>query len=193
MRIANFTFSSMDQRADESTGYVSLVTARKGPGVILSAFGYNSGAQQYLFFFDHGNAATLTGAITDTDNATGDLTDAGHGLLTGQSVSFSGIVGLTTGYVFVVDANTFRVYDNRVDAMVGGAPGLLTPTNNDDTGNWALIPLHVAVIGAADNFSTIVPVSGINFSLGMIIALSTTVPFYTAGAAEMLICGTLLG
>lgn len=191
MILANFTFSSIDQNADETTPYVSKVAARKGPGVLLSAFGYNSGAQQFLFFFDHDDAAKLTGSITDTDNATGVITDAGHGLKTGQFITFAGITGLTTGYVSVIDADTFKVYDTKYNAAQGGVTGLRTPTSNDDTGTWALMPIHLAVLGQADNFSTIVPVSGINFSHGMIIALSTTATSYTAGANEMSLCGTL--
>ena len=59
------------------------------------------------------------------------------------------------------------------------------PSNGDE-------PLYAFKIAANDNFSVIVPLSGINFSYGLYVALSSTQGFYTAGGSkDVTFLGTL--
>lgn len=121
MRVVPFTFSSHDascidtSRKDAVTKRIDKAIVTKGPGVLLSLFGYNNGAAQFVHIF---NAAAYPAANAE--------------------------------------------------------------------------PLHTFAIDASNNFSVIVPVSGIGFDVGLIVALSTTDAVYTAGASKDLsFCGTL--
>lgn len=194
--IPPYTFGSTlsAPRADATTNYVDWWAVRAGTQTLLSLFGYNSGAQQYIQVFDAEAGPTV--AITDTDATTDIFTAANHGLSTGQRVEVDGITGITDGtlaYVNKVDANNFKLYDTLANSLVGGATGRLNPTSAGDTGTISLLPLHTFAIGATDNYSCIVPVSGVGFGKGVVVAVSTTAPRYTAGAKEVTMCGTLIG
>lgn len=192
--ISIFTFSTLDAtRRDTTTGLVDWMLVKKAAGVLLSLFGFNNGAQQWVQLFDVTSAGLFTGDITDTDNSPGVGYCVGDapGFVNGQAISLTGIAGLTTGYARMASTDAFQVYDTREHAIAGGATGLLLMDNLGDTGSWALLPLHTFAIGAADNFSVVVPVTGIGFSNGLAVAVSTTGALYTAGAKDVTFCGTL--
>jgi hypothetical protein len=61
------------------------------------------------------------------------ITYATHGLITGEAVKYfhgggaaaTGLSNNTTYYVYVVNTNTFKVYDTEANAIAGGATGLM--------------------------------------------------------------------
>jgi len=195
--IPNFTFSHKDApRLDLATGYVDWFAVRKRSCVLLSLFGYNSGAAQFIHLFDAGNGAP-TGTITKADESSwdeGQLPSAGHGLQDGDKVVITDIAGIAAGILFAhsstIGSNAFSVHATLADAMTGANPDI--PDAGDDGGTFTHVPLHTFAIGAQDNYSVIVPRTGINFSSGLVVAVSTTGPLYTAGAKEATMCGTLI-
>jgi hypothetical protein len=54
------------------------------------------------------------------------------------------------------------------------------------------VPLHRFAIAAADNFSVIVPRSGINFGVGIVACVSTTADTTTLGAQDAAMLATIL-
>jgi|ERR1043165_4030349 hypothetical protein len=54
------------------------------------------------------------------------------------------------------------------------------------------VPMHTFKIGATDNYSVIIPLTGINFSKGCQVCVSTTGPTTTIGAKEVTMLATLL-
>ena len=58
-------------------------------------------------------------------------------------------------------------------------------------GNGA-VPLHTFKIGATDNYSIIVQISGINFSTGIVACVSTTDVTTTLGAKDVTMLATLV-
>lgn len=114
MAAGTYTFSSKDgAQADASTKMIDYQVAYKGPASLISVFGYNSGAKQFVLLIDTNNVP------------------------------------------------------------VNGA-----------------IALHTMTAGAADNFSCIVPVTGMAFSRGIAIAVSSTAGYLTLGSKEITCYGT---
>jgi len=192
MNTSPFTFSSKDaSRTDTTTGYVDFLEAKRGAGVLISLFGYNSGAAQFIQLFDvRIGAPTL--AITSAAGGDAWFEVANHGLLTGDKVRISGITGIAdtrVWFVKVIQSGEFAIHASLADALSSTDPQL--PTTPSDAGTLNHVPLHTFLIGAGLNFSVIVPVSGIGFSSGLVAAVSTTGPLYTAGAKEVTMCGTL--
>lgn len=190
----SYRFSSTNEapRADTTTNYVDWWQVRVGALTLISLFGYNSGAQQWIQLFDAAVSPTI--AITDTDDSTDIFTAASHGLNTGQRVQVSGISGITDAticYVRKVSVSTFSLYDTLAHAMDSSSTtGRLNPDTPSDTGTITLVPIHTFAIGATDNYSCIISVTGVEFSKGLIAAVSSTGPLYTAGAAKNV---TMLG
>lgn len=55
------------------------------------------------------------------------------------------------------------------------------------------VPMHTFGIAAADNYSVIVPLTGINFGNGVFVAVSSTGPLYTAaGSKDVTMLATLI-
>lgn len=75
--------------------------------------------------------------ITDTDSVTGIITAAAHGFVTGDYVTLTGIAGVTSGYLRVINANSFNLHSTRALALADGDPDVL-PDNDDDTGSLDL-------------------------------------------------------
>lgn len=193
--IPNFTFSSRDaSRTDTTTGFVDYVDVRRGVSVLLSLFGYNSGAQQWLQLFDVATGAPTLAIQTNPEVETiTEFVALSHGLVDGDKVRISGITGIADTrfwFVHVVDANHFTIHDTLAEALAG--TNAEEPSTQEDDGTLNHVPLHTFAIGAADNFSVIVPRTGINFSRGLVAAVSTTATIYTAGAKEVTMLGTLI-
>ena len=90
----------------------------------------------YIQLFDAPRSVTAI-AITDTDMATGLITAAAHGFVTGDKVTFSGIATLTTHYVNAASSSTLYAYSTRALALAGGTPDVL-PDADNDTGTCLL-------------------------------------------------------
>ncbi|HVX56973.1 MAG TPA: hypothetical protein VHA37_04525 [Candidatus Saccharimonadales bacterium] len=112
--IPNQTVSSKDA-AGNANGKVASMVIRPGAGILLSLFGYNAGAQQFIHLHDAA-AQPANGAV----------------------------------------------------------------------------PLHRFAIPAADNFSVIIPRTGINFSTGIVACVSTTDDTTTLGAKDVAMLATIL-
>jgi hypothetical protein len=192
--IPNFTFSSRDaSRLDTATGYVDFLEAKRGAGVLLSLFGYNSGAAQFLQLFDVATGAPTLAITSGPDGGDAFFDAVGHGLLTGDKAIISGITGIADSRIWFLhrlSADRFTVHATLAEAISG--TNAEEPDNQSDAGTLTHVPLHTALIGAGLNFSTVVPVTGLNFSRGLVAAVSTTGPLYTAGTKQLTMCGTLL-
>jgi hypothetical protein len=113
MRRAQKTVSSKDD-AGVAAGKIDKMVIHAGPAVLLSLFGYNAGAAQYIHLHD---------AVAQPANGT--------------------------------------------------------------------VPLHTFAIAAADNFSVVVTITGINFSKGVVACVSTTPNTTTLGAKDVTFLATL--
>lgn len=188
-----FSFSSLltGARADTTSNFTDWELIRAGRGELLSLFGYNSGAAQFIQIFDSavGPVVTISATVAATDIATA----ASHGLHTGQRVHLpSDLAGVTAGiyYVNKISANTLYLYDTKANAITGGASGRANFTGVA-SGTLNLIPKHTFAIGGADNFSCVIPVTGLGFDNGVVVANSSTGPLYTAGSKDVTYCATL--
>lgn len=171
-------------RADTSSNYVDWWQVRTNPTVLVSVFGYNSGSQQWIQIFDSSSGPSLSVTCTASSDV---FVLAGHGLTTGQRVQIgTGFGGVSAAiyYVNSVDTSTFYLYDTLAHAQTGGATGRQDVTSNA-AGTVLLIPVHTFAIAATDNYSCIVPLSGISVGKGLVIANSTTGPLYTAGSKNV--------
>lgn len=197
-RLPIFTFSSIKDaptRRDATTNFIDYWTpVKKGPLTLLSLFGFSTNAStQWIQLFDHDGA--LTGSITDTDDGTGELTvGANSGIHTGQEVILGSIAGMTRGFAYVNSSTAIQVFDTYDHALKGASgTGIILPSSNGDTGTWTLIPFHTFAAGADNNYSMIIPVTGLTVSFGLCVANSSTEATYTAGAAkDITACGTFL-
>lgn len=205
---ANITLSSLTAqsatRRSASTALIDYWQARPSPGVLISLFGFNNGAQQYIQLFDTTNAAPLVN-ISSWNSTLDNFTNNVHGLSIGQPVQLStntagvtaGIyyVGFTTNSsgVVVVEPNSFYLYDtvaHAVAATTVGRQDVTTATGSVAVFN--LVPFHTFAVAATDNYSCIVPSTGINFGKSLLIAVSTTAGTYTAGAKDVTMLATVL-
>lgn len=112
--LAQKTVSSKDDAATVG-GYTQGFVIHPGPALLLSLFGYNSGAQQWIQFFDTAGAIPANGTV----------------------------------------------------------------------------PMHTFAVAATDNYSCIIPLTGINFSSGIMALVSTTGPTLTLGAKNVTMLATL--
>lgn len=143
----------------------------------------NKGASAcYIQLFD--TPRKLAIAITDTDNTTDVITAAGHQLVTGDAVTLTGIDGITEGFVQVIDADTFYVFETRagaIDETVGAVP--LTPTNDDETGTVELtsdatsapVAEEYPVAAAADAPSNVLSFAAARFHRGLYVRAVTAI------------------
>lgn len=203
--IPNFTFSSKNAprlvtgTGNAMTGKIDYFSVRKGAGVLLSLFGYNAGAQQWLQLFDtDAGAPTITLSKGDQSSWDAGIMSLGGSqrLADGEPVIITGVGAITDAAILFAHQSTYgagnvSVHDTLADALTGDDP-LIPQTDDEDGGVLTFLPLHTFAIGAADNFSVIVPHTGINFSRGLVAAVSTTGPLYTAGAKDVTLCGTLI-
>lgn len=188
--LSQITFSSADSAAsqmDTTTGFLDYYVVSGRPCEVLSLFGYHQGgATAYVMLFD--STFFPQKSITNTNNATGAITSASHGLVTGDHVALTDITGLTTGWVNKGNTSTFKLYASFDDAV--SSTNVLLPTSNGDTGTVEIMPKHTLAIGAADNFSFIIPATGFGFGRGLVVALSSTPALFTPSTTKDI---TLLG
>lgn len=175
-------------RADTTSNYVDWWLVRGSGTIVYSVFGYNSGAQQWLQLFDSATGPTV--AVTAWSAAADTFTCASHGLSTGNRIQLTGTVATIAAgiyYVLTVDGDTFSIYDTLAHAQTGGATGKQDIVGGTSTATLNRLPTHVFAIGAADNYSCVVPTTGAGFSKGLVIANSTTAATYTAGSKNITI------
>lgn len=173
-------------RADTTSNYVDWWQARTGPGVLISLFGYNSGAQQFLQIYD--SSAGPTVSVTAWVAATDIFTAAGHGLKNTEKVQLTGTVaGISAGFYYVglIDADTFYLYDTIAHAVTAGATGRQDVTGATSTATLSRVPIHTFAIAATDNFSCVVPNTGMSCEKGVVVANSSTAATYTAGSKNL--------
>lgn len=190
------TLSSVNEatRSSTSTGLVDWWQVDTRAGKVISLFGYNNGSQQFLQVFDSGAGPTN---IVAGFSATADtFTNTTHGLAPGQPLQLTGTVaGLSAGiyYASPLDADRFYLYDTKAHAIAQAATGKQDLTGSSASATLNKLPVHTFAIGAADNYSCIVPNTGIGYSKGLVIAVSTTAATYTAGSKDVTILVTVGG
>jgi hypothetical protein len=190
-------------RADTTSNYVDWWAVYAGPATLISCFGYNSGAQQWLQFYDSANGPTV--AVTSWDASSDKFTATNHGLSIGQRIQLTGTVATIAAGIYYVGLDTnslagavtnsvaFYVYDTLANAKAGGSTGRQNIVGATSTATLNLLPLHTFAIAATDNYSCIVPDTGMSFGKGIVIANSTTGPTYTAGSKNVTIMVTYKG
>lgn len=161
--------------------------------ILVSLYGFNSGVQQYLQLFDSFLGPTTT--FDSADSATEIVTCSNApGLTLGEAIQTSGLVGVSDGavsYVRPITPSTFTLYDTRAHAMALGATTGRRNITANDGGTITFLPVHTMVIGATDNYSMIIPVTGFPLTRGLTLALSSTAGVYTAsGSTDASMFGT---
>lgn len=91
----------------------------------------NKGSACYVQIFD--SPRKLAVPVTDTVALSGLITAPAHGFQTGDRVTFTGIAGLTSGYIQNASVDTIYVCSTRALALAGALPDLL-PSGDGDTG-----------------------------------------------------------
>jgi hypothetical protein len=188
-------FSSKDApRVSLTTGYVDYWQVKAAPCRMVSLFGYNSGAQQFVQIFDtaQSNAAV---AITSW-SATPTYTAGAHSLSLGQPIQFTNTVnGITAGiyYARPITTDTLQVFDTYAHAVNGTATtGRQGSGGVTGTGTALLLPTHSFAAAGTDNFSCLVAGSGIQVGKGLLIATSSTGGTYTpSGTTNLTVCATI--
>lgn len=196
---ATFGSTQAAARADTTSNYVDWWQVRTGPGLLISVFGYNSGAQQWLQFFDSAHGPTV--AVTAWDSTLDVLRCTNHGLVLGDRIQLTGTVaGIAAGIYYVHPLsndssfplgadrdNDFFLYDTLAHARAGGATGLEDVTGATSTATLNRLPVHTFAIAATDNYSCVVISTGMSFDRGIVVANSTTAATYTAGSKNLTI------
>lgn len=197
------TFSSIQQapRTSTTTDLVDWWTVYTKPCTLVNCFGYNNGAQQFLQFFDtaSSNGPTIqvsgfsatTGQEWFTNSLSGALSPGGEVKL-GERVQLTNDFAAPAGIYFAVTTNivgVFRLATSLANAQAGVCQDLTNGVSN--AGFLVRVPTHSMAIGAADNFSIIVPSSGMGFGKGVCAAVSSTAGTYTAGAKDLILYLTL--
>lgn len=187
----SFRYSSTSQATTQAATATNLTLAellRYGPGALLSLFGYNAGVEQFLQLFDAVNVASITNAVEGaTSNV---LTIASHPLKSGDRIWSASTTGLTDGayWVHYISVDTLSLHTTYAEGMSGANKVTVT---NGATGTLNLMPIHTFKMGATDNFSVIVPDTGIGFGRGLVVCVSSTDAYLTAGTESVTICATL--
>jgi hypothetical protein len=184
----NLTFSSLkDGTSPAGTALGTLFEwiISTGPGRLLSLMGYNSGAAMFLQLFDLPRTPiiTVTGSSNSQKIVTGDVT----GFSTGDRVRNVDIGGITTaGWVYIGkpygNNGTFALYPGHASAM---ADTSRVSPNDNQIGTMVAVPMHSQAIAAADNYSFIVPTTGIGLGRGLVIGISDQLPYYHPLAAAI--------
>jgi hypothetical protein len=133
----------------------------------------------YIQMFD--SPRKLAVPITNTDNATGVLTAAGHVFITGDYVTLTSIAGLGSGYLNKVDPSSFTIHSTRALALAGTSP--LLPTSNGDTGSADLasnissppIPEEYPLLAVANAPSNLISYVNGRFRRGLYVRAVTAV------------------
>lgn len=191
---ATFGSTQVASRADTTSNYVDWWQVRTGPGLLISVFGYNSGAQQWLQLFD--SSAGPTVAVTSWDSTGDKFTATNHGLSNGEKIQLTGTVaGIAAGFYFVgLDTNSvsgltntvaFYIYNTAANAYAGQTTGRQDLTGVTGTATLNRIPIHTFAIAATDNFSCVVQFTGMSCEKGIVLADSTTAATYTAGSKNL--------
>lgn len=192
---STLTFGSTTSapRADATSNLVDWWSVKAAPVSLMSCFGYNNGSQQFLQFFDAPDSPliTVSGFSATQDCFTNATTSASAMLNTGDRVQLTNTVaGSAAGIYYAISTNgsRFLIATTLANARAGTAIDL---TGATAAATLFRLPVHVMAIGAADNFSVIVPDSGMGFGRGIIAAVSTTAATYTAGAKDLTLFITL--
>jgi hypothetical protein len=168
-------------------GYVDFWIVRKGPCKLFSLFGYNNGVKQFIQIFD---LAWHPGpSVVGSTAASSQLTVLTTGLVTGDKCA-TDVPGYTAGYSYylrVIDSNHVTLHQTQATAMTGASPVAVT---DGQTGHLWIAPVHCAAIAASDNYSIVIPVTGLTLGRGLTIAVSTGSPFFAGGGTDVTMCGT---
>jgi hypothetical protein len=191
------TYSSLQQapRADSSSNLVDWWLVKARPTTMVSCFGYNNGSQQFLQFFDtastNGPLIYVSGMNSTAEFFTNSVTGGSGEVMMGERIQLTNNFGAAAGIYYAVTTNiagVFRLATSLANAQAGTVVNL---TNNSSSGVLLRVPEHSMAMGAADNFSVIVPNTGMGFGKGIVAAVSTTAATYTAGAKDLTLFITL--
>lgn len=191
---ATQTYSSVQSapRADSTSNYADWWQVVKGPGTVISVFGYNSGGQQFVQLFDAGGTngpyVNFSGFSASADTFTN--TTAAE-LRLGQRLQVTNVVGgVSAGiyYAIPMTSTTYKLATTLANAQAGTGIDLSGSTGS---GIMFHLPLDSFAVGAADNFSCIIQNSGLVVGKGLVVAVSTTAATFTPGAKELIYFVTL--
>jgi hypothetical protein len=193
---ATITFTTTDSPRIASTGYIdwAQVSTKQGSRLI-NVFGYNSGGQQWIQLYNSSNGVVLP--ITDSFDSENTFVTSGY-VYIGEPVQFTNtIAGVTAGIYFARPVTNsvvkFQVYDTRAHALNAAATtGIKDVTSDLASGNIQLLPRHTFAVASTDNYSFIVPGTGMGFGQGVVIAASATGPTFTPSGTNVTICATYL-
>jgi hypothetical protein len=141
-----------------------------------------SAAAIYIQMFD--SPRKLAVPITSTSAAANTFTAVAHGFITGDAVRIpSGITGLTNvvKYLGRVDADTFKLYGNRANALSGTTPFDVTVNSEtatldlDSNYTSAPIPEEYPLLAAAGAPSNLISYVNGRFKRGLYVRAVTAV------------------
>lgn len=192
-------FTTMDSPRANASGYIdwAQVSNRQGSRLI-NVFGYNSGPQQWLQFYNSTNGIVLAIGDSSDANNTFDVSNGGGAVYLGEPLQLTNtIAGITAGIYYARpttnSTTVFQLYDTRAHALnYASTTGIKNVTADAQTGNIQMLPRHTMAIAGADNYSWIIPGTGMGFGQGIVIAASTTGPTFTPPSTNITICATLL-
>ncbi len=181
------TYRSIDNpRVLNTTALMDYWAVTKGPGLMINLFGWNAGAAGFVEVFDtdHTNAFV---PISGFDSGLGFYTNTIPRTFShGEAVQLTNtLAGVTAGiyWVSVFESNLFTLNSTKVKALTFTADK--PPTGASATGMVIRLPVHTFAIAATDNYSCIVPVTGIPFGRGLLFGTSSTGGTYTLGGTNI--------
>jgi len=174
-------------RVSTATGLIDLWQVTRGSGKLISLFGYNSSTQQWVQVFDTTNGPTL--AVNGFDSGNSWFTNGSGSLGPGDGLRITNtFAGLSAGIYFAqpVGANRFYLMPTRDLAVNGSFLDALAISGSSSGTGFMRVPVHSFAVDGTNNFSCIVPVTGIPVGRGVCIATSQTGgALYTPGGTNI--------
>jgi hypothetical protein len=190
-------FTTTDSPRMSSSGYIDWAQVSTSRGArLISVFGYNSGPQQWVQLYNSSNGIVVV--IADSTASTKLWSASSSNIFIGEPLQFTNTIGTAAAGIYFARPITnsslwFQLYDTRAHAInTASTTGILTPSTDGLSGNVHQLPRHTFAVAATDNFSFIVPDTGMQFGQGIVVAASTTGPTFTPPSTNITICATLL-
>ncbi len=192
---STITFTTQDSPRVTSSGYVDWVQVVNKPGCrLLNVFGYNSGPQQWVQLYNSTNGIVIS--VVDSTAANKTIT-GGVGVYLGEPLQLTNTTaGVGAGIYYARPITNsqviFQLYDTKAHAVNSAATTGIQTTTDAGSGNIQLLPRHTFAVAQTDNYSFIIPGTGMGFGAGIVVAASTTGPTFTPPSTNITICATYL-
>lgn len=166
--------------------YWQLGNGAKFNAKLLSLFGYNSGSAGFINIFNTSHTNPVF-SITGFDNVNQWYTNVPANILaTGDAIQLTNTLGGNAAAIYWVSqltSNTFFLNSTRAASLNFNADK--GPSGSSASTFANLVPVHSFKVAATDNYSCIVPTTGIPFGRGIMIATSTTAGTWTVGGTNI--------